>query len=87
MLPYSFFVLSFNSDNIPVSVIESGGVISLTIMDYDFLVTDDFIGEVFYPLKLAQKIAALQTIDDASIIMLAVRRPHASTDRAFEVST
>ena len=80
---HSFIV---NSDDIPVSVIESGAVIGLTVMDHDFLTRDDFIGEVFYPLKLAQVVGGLQTIDNASVVMLPIRRPPVVKSKEFEVS-
>ena len=69
-----------------MSLIESGAVLGLTIMDHDFLVPDDYIGEVFYPLKLAHTVGDLQTIDNAPVVMLPVRRPHLFNSPEFEVS-
>ena len=80
---HSFIVYS---DGIPVSVIQSGAVIGLTVMDHDFLMPDDFIGEIFYPLKLAQVVGDLQTINSASVVMLPIRRPPAVNSKEFEVS-
>ncbi|XP_072033793.1 protein unc-13 homolog D-like [Amphiura filiformis] len=75
----------FRFEDIPVSLIESGAVIGLTVMDHDFLVPDDYIGEVFYPLKLAQEIGNLQTVNNAAVVMLPIRRPYATYSAEFEV--
>ena len=58
---------------------------SFTVMDYDVLWSNDFIGEAYVPLQQARPISMMQSVDQCPVIMVAVKRPHTVDGGAFEV--
>ncbi|XP_038059242.1 protein unc-13 homolog D-like [Patiria miniata] len=76
---------TFQIPSVPLELIEAGGVISLTVMDYDVLWSNDFIGEAFIPLQQARPISMNQSVDHCPVIMMPVKRPHAASGGAFDI--
>ncbi|XP_022103874.1 protein unc-13 homolog D-like isoform X2 [Acanthaster planci] len=76
---------TFQIPSVPMDLIEAGGVMSLTVMDYDVLWSNDFIGEAFIPLQQARPITTNQSVDQCPVIMMPVKRPHACSSGAFDI--
>lgn len=74
------------SPNVPRDYIDiQGAVVLLSVFDYDKIGNDDFAGEVLIRLSSIPKISMSQTVDSASVVMMALQRPSASLEGPFQV--
>ncbi|XP_071790396.1 protein unc-13 homolog D-like isoform X2 [Asterias amurensis] len=76
---------TFEIPSVPTELIDSGAVMSFTVMSYDVLWSNDFIGEAYVPLQQARPISMMQSVDQCPVIMVAVKRPHTVDGGAFEI--
>ncbi|XP_076108920.1 protein unc-13 homolog D-like isoform X1 [Mytilus galloprovincialis] len=80
------FNTSFQFPNVPRDYIDiQGAVVLLSVFDYDKIGNDDFAGEVLIRLSSIPKISMSQTVDSASVVMMALQRPSASLEGPFQV--
>lgn len=81
-------IIIFCSPNIPRDYLNiNGGVVLLSVFDYDKIGNDDFAGEVVIHLSSIPKITMSETVDSTSVVMMALHRPWARMQGPFQVIT
>ncbi|XP_067650559.1 protein unc-13 homolog D-like [Haliotis asinina] len=77
---------SFLFPNIPSKLLtENGACILFSILDHDYMVSDDFAGEVVVNMSVLQPIKGEEYLDTTPVVMMPLKRPQTGTDGPFQV--
>ncbi|XP_048252394.1 protein unc-13 homolog D-like isoform X2 [Haliotis rufescens] len=77
---------SFQFPNIPSSLLtEPGACILFSVLDHDYMVSDDFAGEVALNISALHPIRDEEYLDSTPVVMMPLKRPQHVADGAFQV--